>query len=258
MARGKLIAVSGPPGCGKTTLTLNLAQKVHELTKEKILYISPDTLIPAMSLVFPRRDKEDLRSLGKALENVNLAITDILGVIATTDAMPNLGYTGYVAGEGPYSYVALQEKKVMELVDILRDNFDYIFVDCVRDREDMISSIVCGLCDHLIQIVNPDIKSVAYYGFEPIRDEAIQVLMILDADIYLPIQEIRARFPKLAHTVLYSRAAKMQMVEGCLMDYLNDSVYQKAIKPILDILMAEPEVPEEAEEDNSLSETPLK
>lgn len=240
MSNGKLIAVSGPPGCGKTTLTLKLSQEVHEKTKKKVLYISPDALIPAMGLIFPRREKETLFSLGTALANVNLAITDFLGVIATTTAMPNMGYMGYIPGEGPYSYPALQEKKVMEMFQILKDNFDFIFVDCDRNREDLISNIACGLSDHLIQVINPDIKSIAYYGFEPIPEKAIQVLNLMDKDVYLPIQDIKSHFPQIQYTVLYSRAAKMQMYNGELMDRLLDKVYQKGIKPIIEMLLAEP------------------
>ena len=250
MQNSKLIAVSGPPGSGKTTLTLKLAQEVHEKTKKKVIYLSPDVLIPAMGAIFPKRDKASMLSLGAALEQVNLAITDILGVIATTKAMPNMGYLGYIPGDGPYSYAALSEKKVLQMFQLMRDNFDYIFIDCDRSRDDLISTIGCGLCDHLIQIINPDIKSIAYYGFEDIPDRAIQVLNILDNDIYLPIQDTNAHFPKIQFTVLYSRAVKMQMYNGELMDLLQDPIFRKAIKPIAELLMQEPEeqTPDEVED----------
>lgn len=241
MSVGKMIAVSGPPGSGKTTLTLKLAQEVHEKTKKKVIYLSPDVLIPAMGAIFPKRDKASMLSLGAALEQVNLAITDILGVIATTKAMPNMGYLGYIPGDGPYSYAALSEKKVLQMFQLMRDNFDYIFIDCDRSRDDLISTIGCGLCDHLIQIINPDIKSIAYYGFEEIPERAIQVLNILDNDIYLPIQDTNAHFPKIQFTVLYSRAVKMQMYNGELMDLIQDPIFRKAIKPIAELLMQEPE-----------------
>ena len=250
MSVGKMIAVSGPPGSGKTTLTLKLAQEVHEKTKKKVIYLSPDVLIPAMGAIFPKRDKISMLSLGAALENVNLAITDILGVIATTKAMPNMGYLGYIPGDGPYSYAALSEKKVLQMFQLMRDNFDYIFIDCDRERDNLISTIGCGLCDHLIQIINPDIKSIAYYGFEEIPERAIQVLNILDNDIYLPIQDTNAHFPKIQFTVLYSRAVKMQMYNGELMDLLQDPIFRKAIKPIAELLMQEPEeqTPDEVED----------
>lgn len=239
MRTSKLIAVSGPPGSGKTTLSLKLAQEVYEATKKKVLYISPDTLIPAMGLIFPRREKAALASLGAALENVDLSITDILGVVATTSAMSNMGYVGYISGDGPYSYAMPQEAKVMQLFHILKDHFDYIFVDCDRNREDLISSIACGLCDHHIQVVNADIKSIAYYSFEPIQSKSIQILNLLDSDVYLPIQEIKDRFPGIRHTIFYSRQVKMQMFEGNLMDRLNDKVFRKSAKPIVDELIAE-------------------
>lgn len=253
----KLIAVNGPPGCGKTTLTLKLAQAVHEKTKKKVVYVSSDTLIPAMGLIFPKREKGSLLSLGKALENVNLAITDLLGVILTTQSMKNMGYLGYVPGEGPYSYPAVDESKIHLMLQLLKEHFDYIFVDCNRDREDITSTVACGLSDHLIQMVNPDIKSIAYYGFEAISDKAIQVMNLLDNNIYLPIQETKAHFPNLQYTILYSKAAKMQMCEGTLMDLLQDPVYAKGIKPIVDIILAEIEVPAEFEgaEEHDAGET---
>lgn len=258
MAQGKLIAVNGPPGCGKTTLTLKLAQEVHELTKKKVVYLSPDTLIPAMGHIFPRREKESLYSLGTALDKVELAIPDLLGVMATTSSMQNLGYMGYIPGEGPHSHAVPQEKKCVQMFSLLKDNFDYVFVDCDRNREDLISSLACGLCDHLIQLINPDIKSIAYYGFEEIPKRAIQVLYILDKDIYLPIQDAKAHFPQIQHTILYSRAVKQQMYEGTLMDLLKDPVYRKAIKPIVDLLLTEqePEVEKQSgDNDEKLPDT---
>ena len=249
----KLIAVNGPPSSGKTTLALKLAQEVHERTKKRVIYLSPDTMIPALGLIFPKREKGSLLSLGKALENVNLSNSDILGVILTTKSMENMGYLGYVPGEGPHTYAELGEDKVRELFRLLKENYDYIFVDCDRNREELISSIACGLSDHLIQIINPDIRSVAYYGFEEIRENSMQVLTLLDNNIFLPIQDIKARFPKIQHTILYSKAVKMQMLEGELMDPLKDPVYRKGIKPIVDVLMAEPEpeAPAQTEEEGS-------
>lgn len=248
MANGKLVAVSGPPGCGKTTFTLKLAQEVYDATKKKVIYLSPDMLIPAMGQIFPLREKKDLRSLGAALEKVNLTESDVLGVIATTQAMPNMGYIGYVPGESSYTYPVLQEDKIIQLIQILRNFFDYVFVDCDRQREDLLSSVACGLCDHLVQLVNPDKKSVAFYSFEPIQERAIQVLNLLDNDVYLPIPEARDFFPDIKFKVLYSRPLKMQWYEGELMDLLKDPVYRRAIKPIAEIIMQEPEIAEPSED----------
>ena len=125
----------------------------------------------------------------------------------------------------------------MQLFHVLKEEFDYIVVDCDRNREDLISSVACGLADHLIQIINADIKSVAYYGFEPMQERAIQVLNLTARDVYLPIQETKDRFPGIKYTVLYSRKVKMQMFEGELMDFLKDRVFRKSIKPLVELLL---------------------
>lgn len=241
----KIIAVNGPPGSGKTTLALNLAKEIHEKTRKKVLYISPDTMIPAMGLIFARREKDSLYSLGKALENVNLAYTDFLGVTHTTKAMPNLGFVGYAPRENSHSYAEVKENKVVQMYQILRDNFDFVVLDCDRNREDLISAIGCGLSDHVVQIINPDIKSIAYYGGEPMSDRAVLVLNMLDNDIYLPIQDMKSKFPDIQFMIPYNRAAKLQMCEGTLMDLLKDPVYRKSIKPLVELLVKEPEPEEE-------------
>lgn len=245
MLNGKLIAVSGPPGSGKTTLTLKIAQEIHERTKKKVIYLSPDLQIPAIGHIFPKREKGSLYSLGVALEKVNFANSDILGVIATTKAMPNMGYLGYIPGDNQHTYAELQPEKVMQMFDLLRDNFDYILVDCDRNANDLISHVARSLCNQIIQVINPDIKSIAYYSSHPMKEGAIQVLNIMDNDLYLPIQDTKTHFPGIGYMVLYSRAVKGQMVEGELMDLLKDPIYRKALKPIVDQIVKEPKAEEE-------------
>lgn len=258
MAKGKLIAVNGPPGSGKTTLSIKLAQEVHEKTKKQVVYISPDTMIPAMGYIFPKREKGSLFSLGAALENVNLAVTDLLGAIATTKNLPNMGYLGYIPGDGPYTYATLLESKVKLMFQLLLDNFDYIFVDCDRNRDDMISSMACGTSDYMLQVINPDIKSLAYYGYDPMLERAIPVLNLLDNDIYLPIQDIKAHFANIQFTTLYSRPLKTQMYNGELMDLVKDPVYRKSLLPLAELITKQPEdEADEATMDDSENAEPL-
>lgn len=259
MTMGKLIAVSGPPASGKTTVAVNLAQEVYAATKQRVIYFSPDKLIPALGVLFPTRDRDKMYSIGGALENVNLAITDILAVLATTKEMDNFGYLGYKSGEGPFTYPDLSENKVISLLTLLKENCDYLFVDCDRDRNDLVSLLARGIADEVIYLINPDVKSFLYYATEIKPEHSIQVLNLLSNDVFLPIGDTKSHFGQIPHTLMYSKAVKEQMMDGTLTKYVKDNVYRTAMKNIAQELIQlqdafqaqEPEVEQAQPEDES-------
>lgn len=256
---GKLIAVSGPPASGKTTVAINLAQEVYAATKQRVIYFSPDKLIPALGILFPTRDRDKMYSIGSALENVNLAFTDILAVLATTKDMDNFGYLGYKSGDGPFSYPDLSENKVITLLTLLKENCDYLFVDCDRDRNDLVSLLARGIADEVICLINPDVKSFLYYATEIKPEHFIQVLNLTCNDVLLPVGDTKSHFGQIPYTLMYSKSVKEQMMEGTLTKYVKDSVYRTAMKNIAKELIRKEEAPqvEETEQATSEEENPL-
>lgn len=252
---GKLIAVSGPPASGKTTVAVNLAQEVYAATKQRVIYFSPDKLIPALGVLFPTRDREKMYSIGSALENVNLAITDILAVLATTKDMDNFGYLGYKSGDGPFSYPDLSENKVITLLTLLKENCDYLFVDCDRDRNDLVSLLARGIADEVIYLINPDVKSFLYYATEIKPEHFIQVMNLTSNDVFLPIGDAKSHFGQIPYTLMYSKAVKEQMMEGTLTKYVKDNVYRTAMKDIAkELIRVEAPQAQEAEVEPDVQE----
>lgn len=218
---GKLIAVSGPPSSGKTTVAVKLAQEICAGDAQTI-YFSPDQLIPSMGLLFPTQKKEDVHTIGTVLDKMPLTMSDILSVMQTTKDADDLGYLGYKPGDHPGAYAALTEQRVLELLALLKANSDYLIVDCTRDRDELVSRIVRDYADRIVYVCNPDLRSLLYYGTEPMRPDGIRLLNILDNDVLLPVQEAKTYFGRIQHTVAYSRAIKEQLLEGELTKPLKD------------------------------------
>lgn len=226
---GKIIVVSGPPGSGKTTVSVKLAQEIYAAAKGRILYFSPDMLIPTLGVLFPSYRKEKLHSIGSVLDRIPLSAEDILSVMVITKEMDNLGYLGYRSGEHPYTYPALTENKALELLSSLKESSDYLIVDCDRNRDNLVSILARSVADQVVYVHNPDLRSMLYYATEPMPASAVKVMNILDGGVFLPIQEANAHFGKFSHTLAYSKAVREQMLEGDLTKYVQDVGYRASL-----------------------------
>lgn len=249
---GMIIAVSGPPSSGKTTVAVKLAQEIYGVTKSRIIYYSPDMLIPTLGVLFPTHRKEKLHSIGSVLDRIPLTTEDILSVMITTKEMDNMVYLGYRSGEHPYTYPALTENKALELLTNLKESCEYLIVDCDRNRDDLVSILARSVADQVVYVHNPDLRSMLYYATEPMQASAIKVLNILDNDVFLPVQEANAHFGKFVHTLTYSKAVREQMLEGELTKYIQDVSYRTSVhKLATEVLQKAPESQAEQEQDAS-------
>lgn len=252
---GKIIAVSGPPCSGKTTVSVKLAQEIHAATKSRVIYFSPDMLIPTLGVLFPTEKKESLRSIGSVLDRIPLTEDDILSVMATTKGTDNLGYLGYRSGEHPYTYPTLTENKALELLTSLKGCSDYLIIDCERNRDDLISILARSIADHVVYVHNPDIRSLLYYATEPMSPSTVKVLNILEEGVFLPIQEAKIHFGKFPHTFTYSKAVREQMLEGEMTKYVRDAGYRAAMHKLSSSMLSEtmPQVHDDSNDAEVLS-----
>ena len=74
----KLIAVSGSPGSGKTTVAVKLAQELQGYSNSVVIYISFDWNTPSLSYIFPQNKSEDLFSVGKIFNMTDIYKEDVL------------------------------------------------------------------------------------------------------------------------------------------------------------------------------------
>lgn len=234
---GKLIAVFGTPGAGKTTTAIKLAYELCQKTKKSTIYISPDISVPAISMIFPRKKKIHLYSLGSVIDKSEIFPEDLLQNMVCPDKQDNLGFLGYKAGENAYTYALPTDEKAHELFLAAKKVADYVVVDCTREQHDILSEISLGYADYTAAIINPNLKSIAYFGSKPISDHTVKVMNITDNDVFLPTKEIAEHFGTIKFTLPYSRELKVQFFNGTLAEKLHDASYNRIIAEIVaDIL----------------------
>lgn len=233
----KMIAVCGSPESGKTTAALKTAQELYYGKKGSVIYLSPDTSVPAMTFIFPHCKDSDLFSIGKALDKTDIYKEDVMKQLVSVKTMLNFGFLGYKAGENKFSYPRPTEDKITALLRVMKEIADYVVVDCVSDADDLISRMAVNEADSVIQMVTPDLKCIAYYSsqaelFEDAADRSIKVMNIRDRDLYLPTEEVKSHFGNVQFTLPYSRPLKQQVITGTLSERLADRKYREQIAAI--------------------------
>lgn len=225
----KIITVNGPPACGKSTVALKLAQELYHMTHKPVLYLSADLIIPCMGVIFPYSKQSKLQSLGGILDKVDIYQEDIMAHTVTSKYMENFGYIGYKTGEDQFTYPTPTDGKIRDMFASMMQIAEYIVVDCDRDQNDQISSLARGLASVRIQIVNPDLRSMSFYSNNPIPEDTMKVMNIMDRDIYLPIEETVNHFRGVTARIPYSQQAKQQSYDGTLPQFVKDPTYRLAM-----------------------------
>ena len=234
---GKIIAVCGAPGSGKTTVALKVAEEIYYAKNGSVIFLSPDLNVPCLAFIFPNCKEEELYSVGVALDRTDIYREDILRQINHVKTMENFGFLGYKAGENVYSYPRPTEDKILNLFSLLRELADYVIIDCAGNADEIISSMAKSHSDRVIQLINPDLKCMAYYSsnsgmFELRAENRIKVMNIEDKDLFLPTSEEANHFKGVDFTLPFSKALKHQTITGTLSERLPDAKYRSVAAQI--------------------------
>ena len=94
---GKLIAVWGSPGSGKTTFSVKLAEALYNRSRGKsaVIVVFTDIVTPTIPVIFPNFRSEDVFSVGPIRSNPDFFDDDVFSNMVMTKYRMNLWYIGY-------------------------------------------------------------------------------------------------------------------------------------------------------------------
>lgn len=241
----KMIAVWGSPHSGKTLFSVKLASAIYEQYKSTVIILHADMETPAIPVLFPNCKSSELFSVGTALSSTDITQDEVIKNMVTVKGKTNFGFLGYRDGDNKYTYPKCGESKIRALFAVLKGLADYVVVDCTSNLSNVISNTAVKDANEIIRLASPDLKSISYYASqmplyaEPVYrlDEHLQALNIPDAELYIPLEDAKQHFRDVRFTVPHSREAKQQMMDGKLLDNINDKKFNKKFKAVVERLV---------------------
>ena len=238
----KRIAVWGSPNCGKTTFSQKLARSIYDEYKSTVIVLFCDYETPVLPLILPNYKSEELYSVGDVLSKADISLDDVVKDIVILKGKQNFGFLGFKYGENKYTYPEFNENKVMTLYNHLDSLADYIIVDCTSNLTNLLSNTAVKDSDIVIRLASPDLKSLCWYSSqlslykeqEYKLDAQIQGLNVPNADLFMPVDDIKAHLPNLQFVLPYSSSVKQQLLDGTLCYKTNDKKYNNIIQTIVE------------------------
>ena len=236
---GKLIAVCGSAGSGKTTFSVKFAETLYHRShgKHSVIALFCDIVTPSIPVIFPNRKEEDLFSVGSVLSKTDFYADDVVSHMMMTKDRMNLGYLGYLSGENKNSFPEYKDVRAKNFLDVLCGISDYVIVDCMTmPGGNILTTSALEKADHTIRLMTPDLACMSYYMSQGkmlaaegyMRESDIKVMNIPHAEL---VSLASGTYP--ADFLLpYSTTLTEQYLEGRLSDPLKDKKYLKIMNAI--------------------------
>ena len=240
---GKLIAFIGPPGSGKTSVSMKTAVETYLNTKSnRIFFLSPDLAVPSIGLIFPNYAPDDLRSLGRIYDTTDISLDTVLENAVTVKAMKDFACFGFKSGDHKYEFPTPIPEKLIDLFSVMKRNSEYFFVDCSSDGLDAVSEKAVHEADIIVRVIPADLKGMTWYAtnkhlhFVEGR-RFLNVINVMGRDLYYPTDELCSNVGEVTAVLPYSKALAQQMLDGSLYEKLKDAGYNRKLKAVVSGVM---------------------
>lgn len=235
----KTIAVWGSPRSGKTTFSVKLANEIYERYKTNVVVLFTDISTPTIPVLFPSAKRDTLFSVGKVLSKTDITVDETIKNLVLIKNKSNFGILGYLGGENKFTYPRFDESKARELLDVLKTLANIVIIDCMSNLDDsVLSTVAVGESDEVIRLASPDLSCLGWYLSQlPLvagNERHIQGINIPDADICVPVSDVRSHLGDVSFTLPFSREVKQQLYEGKLFESVSDKKFNTVIGAIAD------------------------
>ncbi len=244
---GKLIAVWGAPGTGKTAFSIKLAETLYDASKGRcaVIVVFTDNVTPMLPVVFPNFRSEDTFSIGSVLSKPDFYADDVVSNVVMVKGRMNLGYMGYKEGENSHTYPEYTEEKAKYFYEVLLRVADYVVVDCMAMPDnDRLTKMALQYADKVVHISAPDLKCISYEMSQMkmmiscgyIKAEDISVMNNPNGSLtHVPVN-MKGSFDKIQYTLNFSNALLEQYLEGNMYQTLKDKKYNQTMRAIAQII----------------------
>lgn len=162
MEHGKILAIMGSPGSGKTTVAVKLAQCLAA-RKKNVIVVLCEPFTPVIPTLVSAGTAHDI-SLGHLLTAPGITQEDILKACVPADRNDYISLLGYRAGESLMNYPKITHDRAVELFVSLRYLADDVIIDCATVFEaDPASLVALEVADRVLRMGTADLKGVSYF-----------------------------------------------------------------------------------------------
>ncbi len=246
MKTNKIIGIWGNPNSGKTSLAMQMAERLNKKEKSVIVILT-DPYVPVASTLFPEIDVKE-QSLGAVLSDVSITQESILARCVPVKDTKNVSVLSYLQGENIRTYADYGEDRIIDLFIHLKHLVDYVIIDCSSYfQHNLLTQKTLEVADSIIRLITADVKAISYYeaSLPLLMENKYQVhkhiKVMSKVQTHLPKGAVSSYFGGVDAELEYSKILEENMLKGAVYQTLIDkkSDYTKQLDALMERIYIE-------------------